>query len=150
VRGTEPGASTVKLKAREAVKDVLSSTWTEKTKLPETVGVPEITPPVEIARPGGRVPETTDHAYGATPPAAVNVAEYAAFAVPEGKIEGVEMETAVLPMVNVNDWLATWKLLSKTSIENGKVPAVEGVPEMTPVPESPRPAGKEPVVTAQL
>ncbi len=58
-----------------AVGVVESVTFTLKPKVPEAVGVPEITP-VEVFkfRPGGRAEEVIDHAYGVVPPAAARLA----------------------------------------------------------------------------
>jgi hypothetical protein len=46
----------------------------------------------------------------------------------------------------VNGLLAEFDCVSMTSTENGKVPVVVGMPEITPVPPfSDRPAGNEPL-----
>ena len=56
---------------------------TVKLKVPDDVGVPEITP-VEALRPspGGRGPALFDHVYGLFPPVAVSVAEYGVLTLP--------------------------------------------------------------------
>jgi hypothetical protein len=41
--------------------DPLSVTVTVKLDVPVFVGVPEITPPLDIVSPAGRLPDVTDH-----------------------------------------------------------------------------------------
>jgi hypothetical protein len=41
--------------------DPVSFTATVNAEVPFVVGVPEITPPLDIASPAGRLPEATDH-----------------------------------------------------------------------------------------
>lgn len=62
-----------------------SVTFTVKWKVPEDVGVPEITP-VEALRtsPNGREPALIDHVYGVFPAFAVSVAEYGVPTLPCG------------------------------------------------------------------
>ena len=45
-----------------------SVTWTVNAKEPEAEGVPEIVPPDDSVRPGGRVPDTKVQVTGAVPP----------------------------------------------------------------------------------
>ena len=46
-----------------------SATWTVNLNVPALVGVPVIAPSEgDIFRPGGRLPDTTDHVYGPMPP----------------------------------------------------------------------------------
>ena len=52
-----------------------SVTCTLKVVVPNTVGVPLMTPPALIVSPGGRVPEAMAQVNGPTPPTEVNVAE---------------------------------------------------------------------------
>ena len=60
-----------------------SVTLTVKGKVPEDVGVPEITPVEELrTSPGGKEPALIDHVYGLFPPAAVSVAEYDVLTLP--------------------------------------------------------------------
>jgi hypothetical protein len=62
-----------------------SVTLTVKLKVPEDVGVPEITPVEALMEsPGGREPALIDQVYGFFPPVAVSVAEYAVPTLPEG------------------------------------------------------------------
>ena len=58
-----------------AVGDCESVTCTLKVVVPNTVGVPLITPEALIVSPGGRVPEASAQVNGPTPPVEVNVAE---------------------------------------------------------------------------
>jgi hypothetical protein len=71
-------ADTVIVSVPWALAPSASVTATPKLVLPVLVGVPEITP-VEASRlsPAGREPEVTAQEYGATPPVAWSVAEYA-------------------------------------------------------------------------
>jgi hypothetical protein len=41
--------------------ELLSVTVTVKLDVPAVVGVPEITPPLDIVNPAGRLPDVTDH-----------------------------------------------------------------------------------------
>jgi hypothetical protein len=52
-----------------------SVTCTLNVVVPKTVGVPLITPPALILKPGGNVPEARVHVNGCFPPPAVKVAE---------------------------------------------------------------------------
>ena len=55
-----------------------SLTCTLNVKLPTWLGLPLKAPLEEFnPNPAGREPEVTDHVYGAVPPAAASVAEYA-------------------------------------------------------------------------
>ena len=56
-----------------------------KLKLPAAVGVPERVPPLSVT-PAGSEPLTREKLYGAVPPLAVNVCEYAAATVPPGTV----------------------------------------------------------------
>ena len=61
-----------------AVRDPLSVTPTVKFDVPAAVGVPVIAPDEAFKdKPAGRVPVAIDHVYGAVPPLATTVAEYA-------------------------------------------------------------------------
>jgi hypothetical protein len=44
--------------------------------VPACVGVPEITPELEMVSPEGKLPFVTDQLYGAVPPVAAKVVEY--------------------------------------------------------------------------
>jgi hypothetical protein len=58
-----PAGSTVMDSCDEAVcaGDPLSFTATVNVRVPVDVGVPEITPPLDIVSPAGRLPEEIDH-----------------------------------------------------------------------------------------
>ena len=69
-----PG-TTVMDKARVAVAPPESATRTVKFAVPRAVGVPLSTPAEDSVMPAGGLPlpETIDHVYGMTPPAALSV-----------------------------------------------------------------------------
>ena len=52
-----------------------SVTFTVTEKVPEAVGVPDMTPAGLIERPPGKAPAATDQVYGGTPPAADSPAD---------------------------------------------------------------------------
>jgi hypothetical protein len=56
---------------------------TMKEELPTADGVPEIVPVAAKVTPAGSVPDDTLQAYGAVPPVAARLAEYAACTVPD-------------------------------------------------------------------
>ena len=55
--------------------ELLSTTLTVKVELVALVGVPEMVPLLLMVRPGGRLPEKSDHVYVPEPPEADSVAE---------------------------------------------------------------------------
>ena len=57
----------------EADKFAASVTFAVKSYSPAVVGVPEIAPAPDNAKPGGRVPPAIDQVYGVVPPLADNV-----------------------------------------------------------------------------
>ena len=67
-----------------AVGVVESVTLAVKLKEPEAVGVPEIVPAEDSARPAGSAPELMLQPYGVVPPLAASVIEYAVPACTEG------------------------------------------------------------------
>ena len=85
--------------------DSASATLTVNALLPVAVAVPEITPPAFKTSPIGREPEEMLHVYGATPPVAVNVVEYATVVTAVGTLV-VEIETVPALTTSVNCWLA--------------------------------------------
>jgi hypothetical protein len=130
-----------------------SVTWTVNDAVPAAVGVPEITP-VDATRlnPAGNVPALTLQLYGVVPPLACSVVEYAVPAVPPGsdavvtKGGCIAVATAILSV-----FVAALFPASFTCTVNDTVPKVVGVPLICPVVLfSVRPAGKEPVLIAQL
>jgi hypothetical protein len=66
--------------------------------LPGAVGVPPIWPAGDIVNPGGNAPAAIDQVYGAVPPEAEMLAEYAVPTVPFSNCEVVmvtALETAI-------------------------------------------------------
>ena len=110
------------------------------------VGVPEIAPVPLSVSPGGSVPDTNEYVYGAVPPVADMLAEYAVPAVP--------LPLPQLPQLMVRaDGATTMVQLcvsefpfeSTTLDVKVDVPAAVGVPEIKPVVVlSVSPAGSEP------
>jgi hypothetical protein len=130
-----------------------SVTFTVNDTVPAVVGVPEMTP-VEATRlsPAGRVPALTLQVYGVVPPLACSPVEYAVPAVPPGRdvvvtvggcgAAATAMLKALVPVLFAAS--VTWTV-------NEAVPAVVGVPEITPV-EATRlnPAGNVPALKLQV
>jgi hypothetical protein len=71
----------------------LSATCTIKLRFPALVGVPLITPELDSVRPAGKAPDVIVQLYGAVPPAANKVSEYAVPAMPVERGDVVLMET---------------------------------------------------------
>jgi hypothetical protein len=81
----------------------LSVTFIVIDAVPAVVGVPEMTPLVLRVNPAGKVPETIVQVYGAVPPLAVSVWEYAAPTVPPVNVLVVILIvglTGLLPLIN--------------------------------------------------
>jgi hypothetical protein len=119
-----------------------------KFVVPAVVGVPEICP-FETLRvsPTGRVPTETDQVNGRVPPAEVNVWLYAAPAVPSVKAVVVTLGKGLTVMPRALVFVAP--LSSVTWTVKLLVPAVVGVPEITPVAGLRlSPAGRLPTVIA--
>ena len=125
-----------------------------KFEVPAVVGIPEIVVvftmlEVPNVRPSGRVPEATDHVYGAVPPDSVRVCAYETLVVATGRDDGV-MEVrapALIPKLYVLRSKKTEpsEKLSSASMVAIVVVAVVGVPEITPVVVlRERPGGREP------
>lgn len=86
-----PAAATAMLKDWVAVLLLASCTWAVKVEVPDAVGVPVIAPDDAFkVRPAGSEPLLMLHVYGAVPPVACSVAEYAVLTLPPGK-EAVEI-----------------------------------------------------------
>jgi hypothetical protein len=124
-----------------------SLTCTVKLLLPAVVGVPEMTPAGLRERPPGKVPENTDHALPPAPPLAASVCEYAVPAVPFGS-EDVATVRAAGAIAILSCFVAVVFDESLTCTVKLVLPAVLGVPEMTPAGLSERPAGRFPEDTA--
>ena len=119
--------------------------------VPNVVGVPLICP-VELfsVRPTGREPEVIAQVYGVVPPLACSAVEYAVPVVPPGSDVVMTIgggAATVMLKVLVPVLLAA----SFTCTVNDTVPAVVGVPEITPVDATKfNPAGNVPALTLQL
>lgn len=57
--------------------ELLSATCTVKFDVPLAVGVPEMAPALDSARPAGKLPDAIDHVYEGVPPLTLNAALYA-------------------------------------------------------------------------
>jgi hypothetical protein len=123
-----------------------------KLAVPFTVGDPEITPPLESVSPVGRLPAVTDHVYPGVPPEAVRDALYGVPFVPEDKavvviasVEGVEIviDSVAIAFTAGDSLSATWMV-------NVAVPPAVGFPEITPVFDNVRPAGKLPAAMVHV
>jgi hypothetical protein len=123
-----------------------------KLDVPAVVGVPEIVPVEEPRdRPAGRLPETIDHVYGVWPPTAAKVWLYATPIWPFGRLVVVIVSTggamtidSAFVAVSAGAWLSVTRTVKL------EVPAVVGVPLITPPEESDNPAGSEPLASDQL
>ena len=78
------------------VRPTLSVTLMAIEPLPAVVGVPESTPELAPKVRPGTAPLTTDHEYGALPPEAERVAEYAVPTVAPGRVEGLMVTVLVV------------------------------------------------------
>ncbi len=141
------GGSTVRANDFVVVRDALSRTWTVKFAVPAVVGIPLITPAADNVRPAGGVPIVTDHAYGGVPPVANKLCEYAVPTAPFGRGDAVRIETGGGSTVSANDFVVICDALSRTWTVKFAVPAVVGVPVITPAADNVRPAGGVPDVT---
>jgi hypothetical protein len=140
------GGSTVRANDFVAVRDALSRTWTVKFAVPAAVGTPLITPPDNV-RPAGGVPVVTDHAYGGVPPVASKLCEYEVPTAPFGRGDAVVIESGGGSTVRTNDFVVICDALSRTWTVKFAVPAVVGVPVITPAADNVRSAGGVPDVT---
>jgi hypothetical protein len=144
------GETTVIEAAAVATAAVLSCTCTTKFEVPGAVGVPEITPVVgEMFRPAGREPEAMLQLYGVTPPAAISAVVYATPTSPCGWGPPINVSGGTGFEMRIDLFAVTVKgteLLSVSCRVNIEVPAVVGVPEITPVAAlNVRPAGRVPL-----
>jgi hypothetical protein len=111
------------------------------------VGVPLITPAVDGVRPAGSAPDVMDHIYGGVPPVAAKLWEYAVPTVPFGRGDAVVIASGGGSTVSANDFVVICDALSRTRTVKFAVPAVVGVPVITPAADNVRPAGGVPDVT---
>ena len=105
-------------------------------KLPEAVGVPEITPDEAIVKPAGRAPEVMDQEYGEVPPAARSETEYAALTVPFARDEVATESGCPAPLtVKEKACVVTFWMEpeSVTFMVTEKLPEAVGVPVIAPV-----------------
>jgi hypothetical protein len=111
----------------------LSATCAVKLNEPPTVGVPAIAPDDAFRfSPGGSAPFVIDQVYGAVPPEAFSVAEYA---VPTAPDESAGCVVMVRPEVIVNENCldtGTEPPLSVTCAVKLNEPPTVGVPAMAP------------------
>jgi hypothetical protein len=112
---------------------------------PAAVGVPEMTPAELIARPGGSAPLASDHVYGGLPPVAPSVVEYGTPTVAAGS-DVVVMTSGGATVID-SDLVVECVAASVTFTVKVDVPALVGVPEMTPALLIASPAGSEPIDT---
>ena len=106
--------------------------------------------PVEALRlnPAGKAPALTLQLYGVVPPLACTVVEYAVPLVPPGSdVVVTKGGCAVVATKMLNVLVAVLFAASFTCTVNETVPAVVGVPEITPVGAAKlSPAGRAPVL----
>jgi hypothetical protein len=125
----------------------LSAACTVKFAVPVVVGVPLNTPALDKLSPAGTAPVVTDHVYGAVPPVAASVCEYAVPTVPLGSGELVVIDKLAGLIVSANAFVAVWVPLSAARTVKFAVPVVVGVPLNTPPLDKLSPAGSAPAVT---
>jgi hypothetical protein len=103
-------------------------------------------PPALKVRPPGRLPAPTDHRYGAIPPVAARVWEYATPTTPAGSEELV-MTSGGGAMASVRGAVALAPVESVTCTVKLADPTADGVPEIVPDALNARVAGRVPDVT---
>jgi hypothetical protein len=116
------------------------------------VGVPVIAPVVAFSvSPAGNEPTETLKVYGAVPPLAVTVCEYAVPAIGAGSVVGATTTVGAFTVklnacVPLNGELVPVEE-SVALMVKLKLPPAVAVPERTPALESVKPAGSDPLVT---
>lgn len=150
VNRSTPDSAELVVMEREAVAvdPTASETSIENADVSVVAGTPDITPvfPVRVS-PDGRSPEVTVQEYGAVPPVAARVAEYPMLTFPEGKEPVVIVGGAVVPEVSMMTAKVAVAELDAASVAftvTDDVPAVVGVPEITPFEVRDNPAGRLP------
>ena len=139
------GAATMLIdSALVADAPTLSVTFNVNPTGPAVVGVPVIAPVLALRlSPAGSGPGDRDHVYGAVPPVAAAVCEYAILTSPSAN-EFVEIVGAD-PIVIERFFVTDAPRLSVTLSVNPTLPDVVGVPVIAPVfALRPNPAGKGP------
>jgi len=96
-----------------AVCDALSVTWTVKFAVPADVGDPLIAPPDDNPKPAGSVPTVMDQVYGAVPPVAPRVWEYAVPTSPPGN-DAVEIASVTGLIMMESNFVAVCEAVSVT------------------------------------
>src|SRR4029077_10471185 len=146
-------AATAMLNAFVPVLFAASVPCTVNDAAPPAVGVPD-SAPVDAARlnPAGNVPALTLQLYGVVPPLACSVVEYAVLAVPPGNDVVVTVGgCAAAATATLKAFVPVLFAASVTCTVNDAVPAVVGVPEITPVDATRlNPAGSVPALTLQV
>ena len=123
---------------------------TVKFDVPAVVGVPLVTPPELKDSPAGRLPLWRDQLYGVTPPVAARVWEYATPIWPAGRLEVVTDRSTGITIDRAFVAVSAGVWESVTLTVKFEVPAVVGVPEITPPELKERPAGRVPESSDQL
>ena len=97
---------------------VTSKTLTVKLYVPAVVGFPVSAPPVEIAKPGGGVPDVIEKTYPGTPPVAANGVVYGRLTVQGGRGEAVVITGGAATTVTLNALVAVALVESVAVMEN--------------------------------
>ena len=128
----------------------LSVTRAVKLAVPAVVGVPDITPPEESDNPAGSDPEASAQLYGVVPPVAASVWLYATPIWPFGRLDVVTDRSTGIVMDRAFVAVSAGAWASATCTVKLAVPAVVGVPLITPPEDKESPAGSEPLDRDQL
>jgi hypothetical protein len=128
----------------------LSVTRTVKFDVPAVVGVPLMTPPELKLKPAGRLPVCRFQLYGVTPPVAASVCEYAVPTAPLGRLAVVTDRSTGIAMDSAFVAVSAGACESVTRTVKFDVPAVVGVPDITPPELKDSPAGSVPEANDQL
>jgi hypothetical protein len=141
-------------KAFCAEPDAESLTLTVKLKVPAVCGVPLITPPELNDSPLGKdpLPATMLHVYGGVPPDAVSAWKYGVptKAPTSGDPVVIVTEVGAGAIVIENGFCADPEAESLALTVKLKVPAVCGVPLITPAELSDSPLGNDPLAATTL
>ena len=130
-----------------AAAPAASVTRTVKLNVPAADAFPLMVPVPEFkVRPAGSAPASRDQATGVVPPVLATVCEYAEPVTPPGKDEVVMTRAGATAMDNA--FVAVTPLVNALSVTRTlklNVPAADGVPLITPVPDARvTPLGREP------